>query len=173
MSNENENKSAPSPQATSPTITTSWGWMREKWDTTMDEQRLDRLQQCQVLTEMLRDCRSGTKNRRHLEDTPTGIRMVRYFDWRDVPGRNCQREEHAVWACRAVALQCGSQLAVVKSCLDETGLEKVLTAERTGYEKASDTDKVPCLTQQQLMGACVSQAAVELQTRQEERAATS
>jgi len=156
----------------------SVAWMRQKIYGIMDEQRLHRLQQCQVLTSILKDCQNSSKNsgRQQLEDLPAGIRMVRYFDWRDIPSRACARETHAVWACRATALQCGADLAVLKNCFtEEAGIEAVLqSGAATAYETPGTNtsnkaalEKIPCLVHQQAMGQCVSQAATELRKRQD------
>jgi hypothetical protein len=217
----------------------------------MDDQRLHRLQQCRILQEVLSDCRKSsssrsssrssstnqqtdatdttTRRRRlELEDVPAGIRMVRYFNWRDYKapdvlvgtsdhdtdshkskstkkeirsnnnskqiqnnnGNHCLREEHAVWACRSVALQCGAPLAQLKSCFTDAGADAVLdSANQTAYEpdyNAPETvaknnsssgsgtaTKTPCQWQQQALGDCVAAAAVQLQERQESKASTS
>jgi hypothetical protein len=180
----------------------SFGYMREKITGIMDEQRLHRLEQCRVLQDVLAECRRGKNknrtaadtdttdnpNRRlQLEDVPAGIRMVRYFDWRDYKAptttattpntgdtkqkqNHCLREEHSVWACRAVALQCGAPLAQLKSCFAETGPDSILSSSnQTAYAPLAvpvESNKIPCQWQQQSMGDCVAAAAVQLQERQ-------
>lgn len=178
----------------------------------MDDQRLHRLQQCQILQKVLSDCRKSNNSsnsnsgsaarsskdndntsrqrRLELEDVPAGIRMVRYFNWRDYEAsppadleeggasdnnnngnqNHCLREEHSVWACRSVALSCGAPLAQVKSCFTEAGADAVLDpSNQTAYEpdSATKTAKTPCRWQQQALGDCVAAAAVQLQERQE------
>jgi hypothetical protein len=230
-----QSSSPPPPdKSASNTSYTSWGYMRQHITGMMDDQRLHRLQQCRVLQEVLSDCRrqsssssrdtsststnkdtDTTRRRRlELEDVPAGIRMVKYFNWRDwqAPetvtadnnnndgssnksntkskkgGNNhCLREEHAVWACRGVALSCGAPLAQLKSCFDETpgGVDAVLAStNQTAYEpeykagnndnsdQTNKTSKTPCQWQQQALGDCVAAAAVQLQERQESKAST-
>jgi hypothetical protein len=168
----------------------------------MDDQRLHRLQQCRILQTVLSDCRksndsnniSHRQRKIELEDVPAGIRMVRYFNWRDWKepsgasdtdndtndsnsnsnnSNHCLREEHAVWACRSVALKCGAPLAQLRSCFTDAGADAVLDSRnRTAYEPddaggADQTPKTQCQWQQQALGDCVAAAAVQLQERQE------
>jgi hypothetical protein len=109
--------------ASSPPSPPWWSFssIRGRIEDEMDEQRHERLAQCRSLELVLADCRARTPNRTQLEDVPAGIRMVRYFDWRDVPDPHCQREAHAVWACRAVALKCGKELIQVRDCFRNYG----------------------------------------------------
>jgi hypothetical protein len=227
-----QSSSSPPPdKSASNTSYSSWGYLRENITGMMDDQRLHRLQQCRVLQEVLSDCRrqsstsvsrnpsgaskdkdtDATRRRLELEDVPAGIRMVKYFNWRDwqAPetatsdnnnndgnsnesntkskkgGNNhCLREEHAVWACRGVALSCGAPLAQLKSCFDENGADAVLAStNQTAYEPEYEAgnavaanndhgDKTPCQWQQQAMGDCVAAAAVQLQERHESKANT-
>ena len=134
----------------------------------MDQQRIERLQQCRILQETLRDCRKasaggtdggGGERRRtiRLEDSSAGVRMLRFFKWRGEEvaelgyDATCAREEHALWACRAVALQCGGDLDALRHCFDN--LQKVgtsgepedvgavLSCRRTAYEVSSNKKK--------------------------------
>jgi hypothetical protein len=160
-------------------------------DDTVDEQRIERLRACRSLEDILAQChksRSKSKNgsgdsnsRFHLEDVPAGIRMVRYFQWRDVHDfdRQCSRETHALWACRAGALQCGSELVQLRNCfldrqapvsghVDATDYRAVLKCSATGYEaKARNDDKdIPCRLFQEQVGQCVAKNARLLAERE-------
>jgi hypothetical protein len=160
--------------------------IRGKIQDEMDQQRHERLAQCRSLESVLADChaqRTTTKTRTQLEDIPAGIRMVRYFDWRDVPDPHCQREAHAVWACRAVALQCGGELLKVRDCFHQTLPTKTTILEypngTAAYNPSSSpssskddfvqdegTDAVvPCARLQQSLGRCVSTNAHALLER--------
>lgn len=83
-----------------------------------------------------------------IENTPAGIRMLHYFQWRNLEEqgddgasvlgdarRLCTREEHALWSCRAVATACGPDLIQVKRCFDETGPSILKHA--AAYDKVS------------------------------------
>jgi hypothetical protein len=67
--------------------------------------------------------------------------MLRYFHWRNLdplPHRareTCAREEHALWACRAVATACGPDLVAVKKCFDASGPAEIL-----GHSPAYEDD---------------------------------
>jgi hypothetical protein len=183
--------------ASSPPSPPAW-WslssIRGRIEDEMDEQRHERLAQCRSLESVLADCRTAKSNRTQLEDVPAGIRMVRYFDWRDVPDPHCQREAHAVWACRAVALKCGKELIQIRDCFRNYGAMGGLSGDnnkttilnhRTGsaaYElsdavvvqgaaAANDADATsdismnPCAKVQQILGRCVSANAHALLER--------
>jgi hypothetical protein len=215
----------------------TWRYLKSYLVDSMDEQRIQRLQQCRILQDVLAECQSRQKSdssdqppaadgrsrwssiirpfrtpteaaelehtspppRRQLEDFPEGIRMLRYFGWRNrivndenqdrdsygiagvVPSNKsssnddpCAREVHAVWACRAVALQCGSHLQQLKSCFDQhdekPNANHVLSTSETAYDCSSSiTTAIPCADQQQQLGHCVRIAAQELMKRQNDR----
>jgi hypothetical protein len=163
MSGETDETNGKSAQSSS----TWFGSLKESLQEQMDEQRLGRLQQCRALDEILAECRrhkrkmkknnnnhnngkkdggdddtnNTSRDRRHLEDVPAGIRMVKYFQWRDVDeyDSRCQREEHSVWACRAVSLQCGAELVAVRDCFD--GAQAIPGAD--GYSFAQQEQPPP------------------------------
>jgi hypothetical protein len=159
-------------------------------DDAVDEQRIERLRACRSLEDILAQChksRSKSKSgddsnsRFHLEDVPAGIRMVRYFQWRDVHDfdRQCSRETHSLWACRAGALQCGSELVQLRNCfldrqapisgnVDTTDYGAVLKCSTAGYEaKARNDDKdIPCRLFQEQVGRCVAKNARLLAERE-------
>lgn len=155
-----------------------------------DVQRLDRLRQCRILEEIMAECRRARKTkskqeeRAHLEDCPNGIRMLRYFDWRNVHDydRKCSREQHAVWACRAGALQCGGDLVQLRTCFDEVqeplpdnpnvkNHGAVLRCSASAYEaKPKHAGReIPCRTLQEQMGKCVAKNAAALVEREAAR----
>jgi hypothetical protein len=66
--------------------------------------------------------------------------MLHYFQWRNLdpplPDRargTCAREEHALWACRAVATACGPDLVAVKRCFGARAPAEIL-GRRPAYE---------------------------------------
>ena len=170
----------------------------------MDQQRLERLDRCRELEQAWNDCKQRQKHkhrhkqkgsnkldqtkRKELEDFPMGIRMVRYFQWRDLPKQQpggcldgCAREEHAVWACRATALRCGPELAILKACFDSHGpLEILGNATSTAYQaqqkeatenSATDSSSTsgPCRSLQQQLGLCVTRQVEQLYQRQQKQ----
>ncbi|KAG7343719.1 hypothetical protein IV203_021727 [Nitzschia inconspicua] len=89
---------------------------------------------------------------------------------------SCSREQHAVWACRAVATGCGKELASLKRCFEEQHhAYDVLTVPRTNYEGSSNTEgksdrrTIPCFEEQQVMGSCVTTNALQLLERKQQR----
>jgi hypothetical protein len=158
-----------------------WNSIQTWWTGIMDEERLDRLHQCRLLEDIYGECQRSNlefdPDRVHLEDIPIGIRQVRFFDWRDNHDfdRTCQREEHAIWACRAISLKCGTELADLKSCFDNLssrgGLNTknpstVLSRTETAYANPNAPDDLPCRSLQQKLGQCVSKNSKELLERQ-------
>lgn len=59
---------------------------------------------------------------------------------------NCHREAHALWACRAKALKCGSELVTLNKCF-----------------KTDPTDS--CREEQEIVGKCVIKNSSELEER--------
>ena len=162
------------------------GSLRNKLQQFSDSQRISRLEQCQALHGLLLQCRSRQMNttpshapslaataevESSIENLPAGIRMLRYFQWRDVslsPDTKslCRREEHALWACRAVAAGCGKPLVDLKSCFDRVG-PRILDQD-TFYEKsevASSENSSPCAIMQHHMGKCVVDGITTLNDR--------
>lgn len=161
----------------------------------MDQARIERLQQCRVLQDTLAQCRKAArknqpgKRRLHLENSPPGIRMTNYFKWRDRHeyDATCQREEHAVWACRAVALGCGADLTELRNCFNEiqgvgndgelANVGAVLKHKRTAYEigkksksaSIEEGEEIPCREIQERMGKCISDNSKALARRHLER----
>lgn len=133
-----------------------------------EDQRMERLQSCRQLDDLLKQCRQKDSDRKKLEDFPLGIRMLRYFDWRHKEEPNCVREEHALWACRAVALQCGADLVHLRNCFREKGDDDVLSETRTCYEKTCQ-DEFSCMELQRKLGSCVLKNANSLARRMDER----
>lgn len=133
-----------------------------------EDQRMERLQSCRPLDTLLKQCRQKDAERRKLEDFPLGIRMLRYFDWRHQEEPNCVREEHALWACRAVALQCGSDLVQLRNCFREKGDSDILSETRTSYE-ATCENEFSCMELQRKLGSCVLKKANALVRRMDER----
>eukprot|EP00531_Pseudo-nitzschia_arenysensis_P008143 CAMPEP_0116143420 /NCGR_PEP_ID=MMETSP0329-20121206/15444_1 /TAXON_ID=697910 /ORGANISM="Pseudo-nitzschia arenysensis, Strain B593" /LENGTH=234 /DNA_ID=CAMNT_0003638745 /DNA_START=34 /DNA_END=735 /DNA_ORIENTATION=+ len=86
---------------------------------------------------------------------------------------SCAREEHAVWACRAIATGCGKDLSELKKCFEDVNEEdasshfpphvRVLTSSYTNYqgivEKVGDSkmkSQIPCHEIQRRLGSCVT-----------------
>jgi len=111
---------------------------------------------------------------------------------------SCAREEHAVWACRAIATGCGKDLGELKKCFESIhdGSHEnpersqqlpphvhVLTAPYTNYQgivekvgSSSNTDaahkmkqQIPCHEIQQRLGSCVSENGRQLLERKQQR----
>ena len=137
-----------------------------------DNVRVERMQQCMALRELLRQCRDNKEDRPRLEDIPMGIRSVRYFQWRDYQpeGHSCAREEHAVYGCLAVCLKCGSEMVEVRNCLEEYGTINTLSHGKTFYEAGqnpgiSDEEGFPCIDVQRKLGNCVRENMRQLEER--------
>ena len=142
------------------------------WDSLtrfMDDQRILRLKGCEEVGKIYKSCLAKEPNRPTVESTASSFRAIRYYDWRgDEPG-SCAREAHAFWACRAVSTRCGATLSDLRDCFRETGREKSLAAEKTGYESndISDAEKldIPCFNEQRIVGDCVIQNLQALEER--------
>jgi len=91
--------------------------------------------------------------------------------------RSCSREQHALWACRAVAVGCGKELGSLKAGFDEVGKWTVLMETRTAYEghqpQPSTTEEndssIPCAQLQSILGRCVQKGGEELLQRIQQR----
>lgn len=169
----------------------SWINQAKQWmSLNMDAERIARLKHCRVLQDTLAACRKNAKlkqvenDRLHLEASPPGMRMVTFFRWRHVHDYDatCQREEHSLWACRAVALQCGQELFALRECFsDKQGLcvsgepvdvGEILKHKRTAYEsnkKIKPTDVIPCREFQEKVGTCIAENSKALARRHLER----
>ena len=169
----------------------SWTEQAKEWlSLNMDNERSARLKQCRILQDTLTACRKNAKlkqvdaDRLHLEASPPGMRMVTFFRWRHVHDYDatCQREEHSLWACRGVALQCGQELTALRECFNEKqGLlvngevvdaGEVLKHKRTAYEsnkKTKPTDVIPCREMQEKIGMCIAENSKALALRHLER----
>ena len=160
--------------------TTSLSWT-ERWSRFQDDQRLERLGACRQLEGLLERCRHAkTNSATEIEEVSIGLRMMKYFGWRGLLQKvgkdgqplvdSCAREQHAVWACRAVATGCGKELSYLKRCFDQEGPIDILLHSQTSYESSptSTNGNVPCESLQQEMGACVTKGAQELYQRRRE-----
>lgn len=151
-------------------IPETWSWA--KFLEGMDDQRVERLKQCDVLRQILDECQAGTHGRAQLEEVPMGIRSVRYFHWRDnIVEDSCVREEHALWACRATAVKCGGELVKLRDCFEELSPERVLEGRHTAYEKSHEKGHldIPCQTLQKNLGDCIIKHTQELHERLKKR----
>ena len=103
---------------------------------------------------------------------------------------SCAREEHAVWACRAISTGCGKDLSELKKCFDDVDHDsgnlpkhvRVLTASYTNYqgivEKVGDGEasaamkqQIPCHEIQRRLGSCVTENGKQLLERKQQREA--
>eukprot|EP00980_Cylindrotheca_fusiformis_P016481 scaffold4911_cov100-Cylindrotheca_fusiformis.AAC.6 len=173
---------------------TSWF---EQFSTFQDEQRIERLQtHCQSLESLLKECRSrknksstSTSTSEDLEQQGLPLRTIKYFDWRGIAKEYpqieeyCAREEHMVWACRAVAIGCGKELGALKTCFQSHDAQKILTTNVTAYEQQQQQQQPTpqescyCSNLQNALGTCVTNGAHELyerrrKQRQKQQAAT-
>jgi hypothetical protein len=180
----------------------------------VDEQRIERLQHCRIIEDVYNECRrfnklvkqqqqlqlqpspdtaTTLKRTMHLEDFPPGIRILKYYDWRNMHDydHKCSREKHAVWACRAGALQCGAHLVQLRNCfnsavtpppgvvdpisMNNKDYGAVLNVASTAYEPSklkqsnSNADTIPCREFQENMGLCIATNATALAEREMRR----
>lgn len=154
-------------------------WSQQYWLDLFDEQRLGRLQQCQTLGTILKQCQAmhdGTQEQLKvptLDKASVGIRMLKYYDWRyriPVNQEGCIPEKHSLWTCRAVALGCGAHLGKLKTCFDNQPLENILLQPKTTYESNDKQSAlldptIPCADLQKALGECVNQKAQELERK--------
>lgn len=126
---------------------------------------------------------------RDIEHIVPGLRMMKYFGWRgihksaqnddednakikNVLDQTCAREQHAMWACRAVAIGCGSELVQLKNCFNAEGAMPVLTQPQTLYESPVGSGskkklkRIPCGAIQQEIGQCIHKGTKELVQRE-------
>ena len=176
----------------------SW---REWWDDLHDKQRLERLQQCQEIQARLEACQARRKPSTmvdhdeaiiDIERIVPGLRMMKYFGWRGihqspensdelnqqiktVVSQTCAREQHAMWACRAVSIGCGTELGTLKRCFDKEGPMSVLSHPQNMYEGNVPTKikvpvrEVPCGDLQHQVGQCINNGIQELYDREQGR----
>jgi hypothetical protein len=185
-SESNKSKSSSNP------IESWFTYLKSNFADFVDKQRMERLQDCRIIEDVFSECRrmnktkSSQEDRMHLEDISPGIRILRYYEWRNVHDydHKCSREKHAVWACRAGALQCGGELVQLRNCFND--LQKappdsnsnvknhgaVLKASSTAYEpnERNARKDVPCREFQEKMGSCIAKNASELAEREISRA---
>jgi hypothetical protein len=182
---QRQNKS--NPQSSLPTNTTT---ARRPWWS-----RLTATEQIDVLATSPDGDRTSSLT---LENTSAGIRMLRFFHWREELSTNdvaaatamdisCQREQHAVWGCRAVAVGCGEPLTMLRDCFDAQGPLNVLgsrsrskqeTESSCYYESdnklsadvAAMTEPSVCQEMQRAVGKCVAINLQQLQQRVAQRA---
>ena len=105
---------------------------------------------------------------------------------------SCAREEHAVWACRAISTGCGKDLAELKRCFDDVDQVdevetsggsrlpqhiRVLTSSYTNYQgivekvdgASAMKEQIPCHEIQRRLGSCVTENGKQLLERKQQR----
>jgi hypothetical protein len=107
-------------------------------------------------------------------DDDSVVTMDRKNEIRERIQSTCSREEHSVWACRAVATGCGKELGALKACFDKEGPFDVLTAPLAGYELKQQDDQrkvviLPCHDLQAALGNCVNVNGQELYQRRKQK----
>jgi hypothetical protein len=182
--------SAPQEEDLSSSSSSSW---LDRFTNFQDTQRLERLQHCRKLEGVLASCQQQQQQQKTQEDNQEngieslspGMRMMKYFGWRGILLKTedatvkqhiqhaCAREQHAVWACRAVSVGCGKELGSLKHCFDDEGAHRVLISPETAYEEKSSAAGagsskllIPCPALQREMGDCVIAGAHALYGRQ-------
>jgi hypothetical protein len=170
--NSNSNARTPTNEPTTPSVPGYWQNAKEWLLVMTDDQRMQRLQQCRELEQVREDCRSG-RYERHVEDTSSGLRVTRYFRFKepDNPATKalCQREEHAVWTCRAMALRCAIHVSKLRECFrdeKEKGSSILAQVTHSSYEGGKQG---PCWELQEAMGVCINKNAEEFAQRLEKR----
>lgn len=81
----------------------------------------------------------------------------------------CSMERHAIWTCRAMALQCAPDLVQLKACFKSTGN---LNPSADGYTKESFSENNTnhtCSFEMKKVANCVNQHRVELDERLSQR----
>jgi hypothetical protein len=78
--------------------------------------------------------------------------------------KDCIKETHEMWACRALALGCGNHLSNLKQCWSDASSVQQNTGEITFKDGDSASD-ASCRGIQQQMARCVTKNAVELEQR--------
>ena len=89
------------------------------------------------------------------------MKINKFYDWdqdeiakqSSKKKNNCDMETHAVWACRAIALGCASELVTLKKC----------------FKAKNNNDD--CRDAQQILSTCVNREAKELDDRIQQRRA--
>lgn len=145
-----------------------WTWFQNF----ADEQNMDRLKNCEQLAGILQACQAREYDQvPPLDQVRSGKKWMNYFGWRElsiVNAKGCIPEQHALWACRASSLRCGTHVQLLKKCFDEQGLEAVLGQRKTAYSSAkipAVKDQIPCYDLQRAVGKCVAKNANELEER--------
>jgi len=209
-SNDKKEQNATSSTSTSTSTSSSWfgplSSLKQQWEEFDDQQRINRLKSCQILDEILNNCRQKQKQQHSsqqqqqqqqqqqtnqqqdnddidpIESVSIGLRNMKYFGWRGILSskketetetkaqdegdndndnangcevnenekiqiqkqekydinneellsklfhpkirQSCSREQHAVWACRAVSTGCGKDLSQLKRCFEDIDTEK-------------------------------------------------
>jgi hypothetical protein len=131
---------------------------------------------------ILTNLSSSSASNGHAEDTEDQMQQEQPKDdnttfhkaLHDQIQNSCSREQHAVWACRAVATGCGKELAHLKKCFEEehpNEQEMILVVPHTGYDTSARevNNHIPCLQAQQTLGACVTANAKSLLERKQRR----
>ena len=158
-----------------------WSW--DYWQEQFDHQRLQRLEQCRALQDTLKACEANHSSKKRgtttnstttpqLDEFGGGIRMLRYYKWRDqtpVNQKGCIPEKHAMWSCRAIALACGKDMGLLRDCFDQQGIEAVVNQKYTSYEVSdkvlANKESIPCFELQRNLGDCVAKNARDLQEK--------
>jgi len=114
-----------------------------------------------------------------------GIKIARFYNWHegddnDVKSttgdshnpantNHCIKETHAVWACRALALGCASDLVLLKECFEQQKQNNTVES----VNNATDNNDNTCQRAQTRLSTCVNIQASALDQRIKQRRSTS
>lgn len=169
------------------------GWFDSTFGKFMDGQRLQRLGQCREIEQSLKACMEARQLQKAvdpnedfgMEGIAPGIRMLRYYRWRDEESSSeeeeeeklktmpkptipsCAKQQHSVWGCRAISTACAVELIAMRDCFDQYDKDQVLAIADTNYDGSNDRLDRPiaCREQQRILGACVAKNTAEMEQR--------
>jgi hypothetical protein len=109
------------------------------------------------------DLNNNNNNNKNIIQDPT-VEHMETNRTKDHSNSPCSMERHAIWACRAMALQCAPDLVKLKSCFKSTGNSNPPT---DGYttDPTLLKDINDCSLEMKNVANCVNQHRLELDER--------
>lgn len=124
---------------------------------------------------------SSKESRMDMQTTKTEIKIARFYNWNDedkddpkrtngnslnsVNNEHCIKKTHAVWACRALALGCASDLVLLKECFQQNNRRRQVDILNEDTKKNDDA----CQRAQMRLSKCVDIQASALNQRIKKR----